>query len=334
MPNKQKTTSSDCPVIGHHAVLDFLQKSIENENFAQAYLFYGPKGMGKGTAAKHFISDLLCEQHNTCSVCVNCDQLSRGIHPDVYWLKPEEEKKNITIEQARNLIKQLHLGSFLNQHKIAVIRDAQLLTIEAANALLKTLEEPKNKVIIILLATQTDSLPQTIVSRCQILRFLPVDRDEIYEHLLKVEKIERKKALDIASLTAGRPGLAFKFLSEPEVLDEYKEKAKIFTSFFEKELSDIFKYIEQISGMTNTRQKLKVLEIWNSILRDFLLIKLGQIDLITNFFLREKLKQLAAKTEISAILSILNTLRKTKVDLMQNVNTRLALENVALQIKI
>jgi len=175
-------------IIGHKNIVSFLEKSLKNKQIAHAYLFYGPKHLGKKTIAENFAEMLLGQP------IVN--------HPAIYFVKRERKEKenkmaqNISIEQIRELERKLSLSSFLNSYKIGIIEEAETMSIEAANSLLKTLEEPTPKTVIILLASNISVLPATIVSRCQVLKFLPVAKEKIYNHLLSLGA-SRDEALNL-----------------------------------------------------------------------------------------------------------------------------------------
>src|SRR3989344_1191746 len=171
--NKQ----SKWPIVGHSHIVSYLQNSLNNLKLAHAYLFVGLDHVGKAAVAGYFINSLVCQNLEVealavpCGECQSCRQALSGNHPDVYWLarelneKTDKLKKNISIEQVRQLQNKLSLRSFLNSYKIAVVSEAQTLSAEAANSLLKTLEEPSARTVLILLAENLARLPQTIVSR-------------------------------------------------------------------------------------------------------------------------------------------------------------------------
>lgn len=199
----------DWPLVGNLQITEFLEKSILNDKVAGAYIFTGPDNLGKTTTANFFAQCLLCENKEAgsgnlpCENCNSChsfhsgnniiisdakDEKQRAAHSDFTIVKRAKDKKNISIEQVRGLIKTLSLSSFLNSYKIGIIKHADALSTEAFNALLKTLEEPREKVIIILIVKSLDSLPATIISRSQILRFGPVEVNVIYDYLIKNHK--------------------------------------------------------------------------------------------------------------------------------------------------
>src|SRR5690606_22718152 len=155
--------------IGNEKAIAFLDKSIKSDRLAQTYVFIGPEELGKSTVALAFAKNLQGEME--------------GFNSDLHILNREADKKNISIDQVRDFIKILNLSSFSGSYKIGLIKEADLLSEEAKSALLKTLEEPKEKVIIILLVSNEENLPATILSRSQKIYFNPVSASVIYDYL-------------------------------------------------------------------------------------------------------------------------------------------------------
>ncbi len=168
---------SKWPVIGHKNIIKFLQKSIEADRISHAYLFVGPNYLGKKLMANYFIQSLLCQNNEVfpCNNCSNCHNFNRGLYLDFYKIKTEEGKKNISVEQIRELRDKIKNTSFSGSYRIALIEGAKKLSLPAANSLLKTLEEPGKKTIFILISDYFDFIPATVMSRCQIINFNPVN---------------------------------------------------------------------------------------------------------------------------------------------------------------
>ncbi|MCX6800521.1 MAG: AAA family ATPase, partial [Candidatus Falkowbacteria bacterium] len=180
----KKTINIKWPLIGNDHIFKFLDKQIREKNPAQVYIFSGISNVGKTKTATHFAKSLLClqePQEVPCDQCLSCLNITRerNNHSDLYYLKREDDKKNISIEQVRDFIHKISLSSFQNGFKIGIIKNAHYLNINGHNALLKTLEEPNKKVVIILTTSNIDQIPNTVLSRSQVLRFRPVDQNLI-----------------------------------------------------------------------------------------------------------------------------------------------------------
>ena len=130
-------------VIGQDRVLDFIKSSIENSRLANSYLFIGPEGVGKTLVAKEFAKTLNCEKNrlNPCDICSSCLKIEKQIHPDIHWIE-KDDSGFIKIDQIRNLEKDISLKPFEARKKFFIIKEANCMTAEASNALLKTLEQP------------------------------------------------------------------------------------------------------------------------------------------------------------------------------------------------
>jgi len=201
---KQYQKRFEWPEIGNDNLIEFLDRSLFQKKLAQTYIFAGPEDLGKSTMALAFARNLILSDRQEV-------RDFSSVNSDLHILNREPGKKNISIEAVRDFIKMLSLSSFLNSYKIGIIKGAETLSSEAASALLKTLEEPRDKVIIILLTSSVDLLMPTIVSRSQVLYFYPVAFDIIYDYLVKELNLKRGEAKNMAALAAGRPLLAVKF---------------------------------------------------------------------------------------------------------------------------
>jgi len=330
-------------VVGHANIVSYLQQNLKSGNIAQAFLFYGPPHLGKTTVVKYLVNSLVCrnlhEKSETvpCGKCECCKQVANNIHPDVYWLKRGMSEttgrlsKNISIEQIRQLQNMLGLHSFLNSYKIAVINEAETLSQEAANSLLKTLEEPASQTIIILIASGIANLPKTIASRCQAIKFLPVATQEIFDHLLSL-KIDRKKAKYLAGISLGRPGMAVNLAGNRESYEDFQESVRQFVALADSDLAGRFKTISELSSANEIDGLKQVLLVWRRVLRDLLLIKNSAQNLISNLFIAGDLNKLADHYSRDKIIELIGEIGQTRKYLDANVNPKLALENLIINL--
>ncbi|MFZ4631924.1 MAG: AAA family ATPase [Patescibacteria group bacterium] len=317
------------PSIGNEKAIEFLNRSLESDKLAQTYVFIGPEELGKSTIALAFAKNL--------------QGTYDGFNSDLYVLTPEAGKKSIGIEQVREFIKMLNLSSFLNSYKIGLIKEADLLTEEAKSALLKTLEEPKDKVVIILLVNTEESLPATILSRSQKLYFYPVPAATIYDYLIANYGANRSEAKDLANLALGRPLKAIRYLENPELYKSYLEEAEKFLSLFSLDINARLKILDSIfSDRTYSRQAseeaLNILLMAEGLLRDLLLLGLEQKDRLQHLVLLSALeKSLASfggepEEKVRGILNRLKLIAQAKEYLSSNVNPRLILEQLIINL--
>jgi len=314
------------PKIGNELVLEFLNRSLKNNKIAQAYAFIGPDELGKSTIALAYARNLQGE--------------TEGFNSDLYILKPAEEKKSISIAEVREFIKTLSLSSLTNSYKIGIIKEADKLTMEAQSALLKTLEEPGDKVIIILLIAEEEKLLKTILSRSQVLYFNPVPASLIYDYLVDDYAANRSLAKDLAQLALGRPLKAVRLFEHQDDYQAYLEKAKNFLSILQSDFNSSLEILNKIfndkgygaSTVDNAKETLLMIE---GLFRDLLLLNYNQPDKIQHAALNQELKRaleiLEKKYQGDCVQYILNQFKSIAVAkeyLMANVNPRLVLEQV------
>jgi DNA polymerase-3 subunit delta' len=156
-------------IVGQQRVSDFLRTSVESGRVSHAYLFVGPPGAGKKTAAKAFACALFCDDGG-CGSCAACTRVRRGTHPDVHEVHPEGAASYV-VEQVRDITRDAFLSPMEGPRKVYIVGDADLFNDSSANAFLKTLEEPPDDVVFILMAHSFDAVLPTIASRCQVVRF-------------------------------------------------------------------------------------------------------------------------------------------------------------------
>ncbi|MFA5317877.1 MAG: AAA family ATPase [Patescibacteria group bacterium] len=336
--NNDKKYEFNWPFFGNQHIIDFLQTGISNNSLSHFYIFSGPRDLGKSTLANFFSRSILCENFNAkrgklpCGECVNCRQKK---HSDITVVEKEADKKNISIEQIREFIKMMNMGSFGNSYKIGIIREAENLSIEAANALLKTLEEPKNKVLIIALTSWLDKLPLTVKSRGQTLLFKPTSHAGIYDYLIKEHKASRDFALKLSKISVGRPALAAKLFQEEELFKQRKQTAESLINVIRGDLNLKFKEIDSLLGAgKNTQEQrenaLFILEIWQTIARDLLMIQSGLSEFSINGFSSSELNRLNLNSH--GLIMLNDNIKKGRGYLAANVNPKLVLENICLQI--
>jgi DNA polymerase III gamma/tau subunit len=331
------------PLVGNTHIFEFLAKSLANKSIASSYIFAGPANIGKTTAAHYFARSLVClpapagqsasQLVLPCGQCPACLQAAKGIHSDIYLIKRPADKKNISIEQVRSFITSLGMSSFLNSYKIGIIKSAESLSEGAVNALLKTLEEPKAKVVIILTVADFEVLPKTIISRSQVLRFRPVASDEIFNDLIKNQGALRSQAKNFSRLAAGRPALAVKFLKDKKYYESYKTNVRSFIEFLSPDINQRFKAVDTIlAGRLHGQELVRtvggVIDIWQNLTRDLMLLELGLADLVQHQAFDKELAAIKSKLSLKGLVGLIGVLKQAKEYLAANVNPKLTLENV------
>ena len=226
-------------MIGHKHIYEFLTQSEPYH----AYLFVGPRHVGKTALAREFAAAVLQVPESSLHTSGDFSILQREKNP-----KTDKTRKDITIDQTRRFIEQFRLSSGSSTgYKIGLIVDAHLLSQAAANALLKTLEEPGNNRIIILTTIDESFLLPTIRSRCQQVVFQPVPESDIAESLKK-EGISAQQAATYAEQSYGRPGLAFAWAKDPEAFQYHTQERQRFDNFLHQPFFAKLKDVEELFG--------------------------------------------------------------------------------------
>ncbi len=201
-------------IIGHARIMGLLAAEVQQPS--HAYFFVGPVGVGKATVARQFAAALLCAEggrHDT--PCSSCRRAGSGNHPDLNVVEPEG-KTSMGVDQARTTVAIASMTPVEGDRKVVLFDDAGSMTDQAANALLKTIEEPTRTTVFILVAEAEDDLPPTIASRCRTVQFGRVRDLDLVEGLVAAG-VDEAQATEACRIAGGRPGLALALATEPAV---------------------------------------------------------------------------------------------------------------------
>jgi DNA polymerase-3 subunit delta' len=333
------------PVIGHEWALDLLEHTISSGHLRHAYLFSGPSQIGKTTLAVAFGQALLCETGagRPCGTCRSCQRIAQGRHPDVRTLTAE--KSTIQIEQIRTLQSAAALSPVEGRYRVFIIPEIERASAPAANALLKTLEEPPPQVVLILTSARRDQVLPTVVSRCQIISLRPLPLEQVQAALEGRWGADPARAVLLARLSSGRLGWAVVAHRDPDL---GRKRARAFDDllalttaghFDRLALSDALSRLPLETGSRVAEEGAQLEEtvgmtlgLWASWWRDVWLIQHGLPDAIVNLDRRLQLVQQADlfKTEQveGALTDLLETLRRLRA----NVNARLALDVLSIRV--
>ncbi|MEA3452970.1 MAG: hypothetical protein U9Q96_01365 [Patescibacteria group bacterium] len=308
-------------IIGHQKQRSFLKKSIENDRVIHAYLFYGPAKIGKKAIALEFIKSLFNSKEES-NIVSDLTIIGPEHSTDKKGEIKEAIKAIIPVAKIFDLKTKLSLSAIGDDYKAAIVDEAQAMSRDAQTALLKLLEEPKGKTVIILLAEHLEQLLPTIVSRCQSIRFDLLRSGEIEKYLLQ-QDLSTKKAQEISWLSFGRPGLAIDYLNGPEKEKFQREKIQRINQLVNSSLKIRFQYAEKLSKKRDETNK--TLDLWLNYFRELLLNKFGEKNIPADF--QEK------SYSIEYLKKIIDLIEKIKLVLSRtNINPRLALEVLLMKI--
>lgn len=327
-------------VTGQNQIVSLLNRSLETGSLAHAYLLVGPTHVGKMTLAIDLAMALNCEESDPpCLECPSCGKIHSGNHPDVQvigLLKNGDaaEAKLISIDQVKELQHTANLPPFEGKHKVFIIDGAELMSVDAANCLLKTLEEPVEGVTFILLTTNDKLLPETVVSRCQRLELRPLSTDKIAATLVTKTGINEERARLLAGLSRGCLGWALSVAADESLLEHRNESLERLLTILDANYTERFDAITRMATQftQNRAAVYDTLELWSDFWRDVLLVKLDCHDLITNIDRKDEIIELAGRCRLNQITSSIKSISTTAEQLARNANPRLALEVLMLDI--
>ena len=332
--------------IGHDKAVNTLKRGLEEGRLSHAYLVAGPPQVGKMTLAMDIarVVNCLAPSADTgvsgiepCGDCNQCTRIADALHADVrvLGLDTQEDGRSrvaIGIDQVRQLQGEASLKPYEGRYRVFIFDAAERLSEEAANSLLKILEEPPDQVVLLLLTSDIDALPLTVVSRCQKLELRPLPMSQVAHELETRYQLHHEKANEIARLSGGRLGWAFQALSEPDLMEHRAETLAAIESTLGGTLQQRFLYGFNVAStfMRNRQSARLELALWLQWWRDVLIIKEGVPELVTNVSRMDTL-QIAAKALSSAqVVGALRAIQETSHYLERNVNARLALEELML----
>lgn len=318
---------------GQDKAIHILQRAIQNQHIAHAYLFTGPEGVGKKNTALALAQYLNCEAadpqtFSSCGQCASCIQIECGSHPDLIFLEPDGN--SIKIEQIRNLLSKISLRNYESTYKVAIINDAHLMTEQAANCLLKTLEEPTDNTVFILVTSQVQNLPITILSRCQQVLFNILPSVVIQDILQRLHP-ERQSQIGLASaLSQGSLSTAEVLLANEEIAAARQDFYRFLNQLEQLNPADIILWCEQWDkNKKMVRSLLELAQLWY---HDLLILRItGRLELLVN---QDYLAQLKAQQqEPQTLLQVLQYFQTAISQLESNASPRLVLEVVLLKTK-
>lgn len=321
-------------VTGHEWAAAMLQEHIARGQARHAYLLSGPAGVGRRTLALRFAQALNCTQPpqpgGFCGQCRACLLIEKMQHPDLSLVQAEKRGGSLLIDQVRELQHTLSLSPYEARYRIALILRFEDATISAQNALLKTLEEAPERVILLLTACDAESLLPTIVSRCEELRLRPMPLEKLKETLVKNWQTPPEEARQLAHLTGGRLGLAIRYHQEPQLLETRLELAADVFHLLECSRRERFAYAEQrFKGRDRERERW-MLEVWSSVWRDVLLTAGGAKTPPVNLALASEINALSRQVGFDGASAVLIELEEGLAKLDANLNPRLLAENILL----
>ncbi len=322
-------------IVGQEQLKEHLENAIRLNKVSHAYIISGERNSGKEFIAKTFAMALQCENKEDiepCEDCHSCKQAMSGNHPDIIFLT-HEKPNTISVDDIRGQINgDVAIKPYSGPKKVYIINEGEKMTVQAQNALLKTLEEPPEYAVIIILTSNVEAFLPTILSRCVVLSMKPVRDAHIKQFLMDEMEIPSYKADICVAFARGNVGKA-RLLAKSEEFDKVKEEAITLLKYInDMEIHEIVAAIKKITEYKfDVNDYLDILSIWY---RDVLLFKATRD--VNQLIFREEIqhiRKVADKSAYEGIEIIIDSLEKSKQRLSANVNFDLTMELLLLTIK-
>ena len=321
-------------IIGHQWAVELLQNHIKTDAIRHAYLFTGPKSTGRRTLALRFAQALNCPQGDQlsgpCLTCHTCRRIEKMEHPDLFPIQAEDDSLDIRVDQIRALIHNLSLSNYEAPYRIALLLDFDDANDAAANALLKTLEEPPPNVVLILTAESADHLLETIVSRCEEVQLRPIPIQIILEGLQNLYQLPSDRARFLAHICAGRPGYAIQLHQDPDLearratwLDDHRQ-------LLQASRVGRFSYVKQYRQDAESLREM--IQVWQSYWRDVMHTASNAHTPKSNIDRVEEIEIIAQHLEPDQARKVLSNLDKASHRFMRYANTQLTAEVLMLDL--
>lgn len=320
-------------ILGHDTIKQHFQKAIELHKVSHAYILAGEAGMGRKSLAHAFALTLLCEKGGSqpCMDCHACKQVLSGNHPDLIHVT-HEKPASIGVDDIREQIHDtIMIRPYSSYYKIYIVDEAEKMTIQAQNALLKTIEEPPSYAVIILLTTNGDLFLPTILSRCVQLKLKPLQDSVISEYLVEALGVSESEARLYAAFARGNLGKAIKLCGSEEFKDMYKRLLAMLRNIRNMDISDLLDFIKKLKEEIDIYECLDFMQVWY---RDALMFKVTN-DANLLIFKEEysTISEMSRQIGYDGFENILQAIEKARIRLEANVNMELAMELMFLVMK-
>jgi DNA polymerase-3 subunit delta' len=319
-------------IYGHEKIIGILQKTLAQNRTGHAYLFSGISAIGKKTLAVEFIKAINCEKsdssHDSCGECASCRKIQHASHPDVFFV--EVDGQFIRIASIRQIQERTKCKPLEAKRRVFIIDDADKMNEESANALLKMLEEPSSANILILVTARPYSMSQTIISRCQHIRFNPLNSETVARFLVSEMELDNQRALLLAALSGGSIGNAIE-LNKEDIVAYRTELLKLLST---TNREDPFSLINFASFLGQKKKEIRQgLNILNTFFRDVLVFKeVRKNEMLINQDNSSFISICAARLSGEQILQNIKQIEKAGDIIEQNVNKSLTLETMAFKL--
>jgi DNA polymerase-3 subunit delta' len=321
-------------IVGHEQIKEHMQAAIRDKKPFHAYLFQGEEGVGKEALARTFAAGLQCQSESAdkpCKECVSCRQMESGNQPDVIWVT--REKASLGVDEIREqLCNTMDIKPFSSPYKIYLVPEAEKMTEAAQNALLKTIEEPPEYGIVILMTSNISALLPTIQSRCLTMEFRPLSTAVVESYVKEHCQVPDYQARASAAFAQGNLGKAMRYAKSEDFIERKDHIISLLRHVEQMDLSEMLAVIKDLGTRKDeVRDYIDLMVLWY---RDVLLFKATK-DINQLLFQDEAsyISREASHRSYEKIEEILQALEKAKVRLRANVNFDITMELMLLALK-
>ena len=325
--------SNNWNLVGHEWAVDMLKKHVAHGTTRHAYLFAGPPGLGRRTLALRFAQALNCqtpvEAGIPCEQCRDCKQIAAMQHADLTVVQAEAEGGTLKVDQIREARRTLVLKPYQSKYRVALFLRFQEANDNAANALLKTLEEAPSYAVLILTADNPEQLLPTIVSRCEVIRMRPLRVEEVQREL-ESRGLETGRAKLLAHISGGRFGYALRLLEDDSLLGKREERLNDLQSLISASRVEKFAYADKLSRDKESMRQ--AILIWLSYWRDVMLRTAHAETPLINVDRNVEIEDLAQRLDLPMARRVVSGLEDMLEKMERNVNSRLLAEVLLLDL--
>ena len=320
-------------ILGHDTIKQHFQKAIELHKVSHAYILSGEAGMGRKSLAHAFALTLLCEKGGSqpCMNCHACKQVLSGNHPDLIHVT-HEKPSSIGVDDIREQVQDtIMIRPYSSYYKVYIMDEAEKMTIQAQNALLKTIEEPPSYAVIILLTTNEDLFLPTILSRCVQLKLKPLKDSVIQKYLEESMGISESDARLYTAFARGNLGKAIKISGSEEFRQMYEKLLQMLRNIKNLDISQLLNYSKELKEEMDIYECLDFMQVWY---RDSLMFKVtNDPNLLIFKDEYSVISEMSRQTGYDGFENILQAIEKARIRLEANVNMELAMELMFLVMK-